>query len=824
MKYFNNVNSIEELKKEFRTLCITMHPDKGGDPSEFKTMLAEYQKLSKFIKDLTGRAEAEAEAEAEARRQAEEWRKEEEEERKRKEEEARKAAEAMRPVIAKWSAILERVPELEKYRKPSAAYIAAVKRNIKAVFAHYFHGVKVSVTLNNELWKEKAVITWTDGPTVAEVEDLEEFNHFIATEHVCDPYADYGDDVEVTYNKTWRQAFGEIAAQHFEFSREFSEMGKAEILNKIAEILPQFAGVDVRKGVADVSRKDTARLIKFFGFAYDYKKNWVDMTEEEKDTAMKFEHDHAEGIQDCQRVESSNYYGGATPLRCVVDLFRQYYTISAETTQAAKEAAEAPKFTPTHNATYKAIIKALGGNAFASSIDGKEWDERKPITPAEAAELLAKGVRVDLVKFWDYDNERKASGVTAGGRKSQEKRAAKFAAVGFTCPIIGNYNNVYFTGVSADVLEELRKDAEQVEEQRKAWEAAQKDGKTQHTAKAAEKAETTAEDTEAPAEGLELVEIAGGVAVVGDQRTTYRNRKQIKAHGARWNKDAQQWQGTTPEAVESLRRWFGVSEPEAGADTQTATENQEQPHTAQEQPETDTQTESGQDTTQAAEEASGMETATRFATLFADLVQLIEEVGKASRDTEKKAGQAKERAEQQANRQAEADQLRKDIATMSEKLAAMSDALRTMSERLAALEAETAAPQADGSTGEAGTHEPGQQPQERPERGTGCPDTLGMLKAAAEDVQRLTEDNNHTAAVLAQLYVLSAVGLRVRHLIAQLKAIEEAHKGRGYILQEEQEKRRQIEKEAEKRAALFLTPEEFWTLYGYTPGTTAKAA
>ena len=66
-------------------------------------------------------------------------------------------------------------------------------------------------------------------------------------------------------------------------------------------------------------------------------------------------------------------------------------------------------------------------------------------------------------------------------------------------------------------------------------------------------------DTDAPADGLQLVEIAEGVAVIGDSRTTYRNRKQIKAHGARWNKAAQQWQASEPEAVASLREWFGVN-------------------------------------------------------------------------------------------------------------------------------------------------------------------------------------------------------------------------------------------------------------------------
>lgn len=78
--------------------------------------------------------------------------------------------------------------------------------------------------------------------------------------------------------------------------------------------------------------------------------------------------------------------------------------------------------------------------------------------------------------------------------------------------------------------------------------------------------ERTTEDKatdSAPAEGLELQDIANGVAIIGDSRTTYRNRKEIKTHGATWNKEAQQWQATTPEAVESVRGWFAMREPVA---------------------------------------------------------------------------------------------------------------------------------------------------------------------------------------------------------------------------------------------------------------------
>ena len=75
---------------------------------------------------------------------------------------------------------------------------------------------------------------------------------------------------------------------------------------------------------------------------------------------------------------------------------------------------------------------------------------------------------------------------------------------------------------------------------------------------------------EKPAAGLQLVNIAGGgVAVTGDSRATYKARKEIKSHGATWNKAAKQWEAHDPAAVASLREWFGVTvqdaTPEASA-------------------------------------------------------------------------------------------------------------------------------------------------------------------------------------------------------------------------------------------------------------------
>jgi len=47
--FFKNIETVEELKKEFRKLAIKLHPDKeGGNEEQFKMMKAEYEKLLAF--------------------------------------------------------------------------------------------------------------------------------------------------------------------------------------------------------------------------------------------------------------------------------------------------------------------------------------------------------------------------------------------------------------------------------------------------------------------------------------------------------------------------------------------------------------------------------------------------------------------------------------------------------------------------------------------------------------------------------------------------------------------------------------------------------
>ena len=821
MKYFKNITTAEEIKKQFRAYCVSMHPDKGGDPEEFKKMMAEYNDILKNFEQAKKRAEEEEEA----RKEAEEARKEAEEERKRQEEEEREAAKKMRPIIEKWAGILEAVPNKPGAVRDAAEYLAAVKRNIKAIFNKYFPGVKVSVLVNNKFWSAKTEIKWTDGPSVREVEAIKELKYFISTKHVSDPYSDYGDDVEIIYNKAWRKTYGEVNAQSFNFTRELSDLGKAEIFAKIAELLPQFAGLDPKKGEAVVIFQDVCKLRDFFhiDFNSDY-----------------------ENRETCERLESSYFYDKITPLSSVFKVFRSLYTMSRETTEAAQKAAKTPKFTAKHNATYNAILKALGANVFCMPVDDSFHYE--DISIYKAAETVAKGEKVYLGKPSMYDGEKCIYGVNGGGAKVQQKRAEKFAVVGVTISCYGrnSYRDVEVLQFAVNVLAELRKDAEEVEKQRKAWEEEQKNGK--QTARKADRSQKAAKNekaaegvdmTAAPAEGLELVEIAEGVAVVGDQHTTYRNRKQIKAHGARWNKEAQQWQATTPEAVASLREWFGM------------TEQDETAQTAQNDAQSEESTEAAADTEDvAAEPQSAADTAAVAATceqveavgaLASALSFLLNTVISASKEAKAAADQAAASAaeatahdaaaEREQKRKETAAILREQIKKVSEQVANLAGTLSQMQERLNALESgqdaseeateepQTGATAQDGATTQQQNETTAQS---RPKNGGGSGVDLSMLRAAAEDVERLTYANEHGRAALAELYALCACGVDVRDLIDELRELNTSEALGNKPATEIWAKHSQIRRAARNRAKVVLSADELRTLYTWDEGTEAN--
>lgn len=694
MKYFNNITTAEEIKKQFRAYCVSMHPDKGGDPEEFKQMMAEYDGIIKNFEQAKKRAEEEEEARKKA------------EERKRKEEEeARKAAEALREVIAKWSGKLKTVkPASGWIAKPSADYLAAVKYNIKQILNNYFPGVDFKISLKSKTWSASAEIFWTDGPTTQQVEEVEELNLFISHYHICDPYEDYGHDEEMKSTRAWRNQYGQISAGRFEFTRTFSDLGKAEVMAKIYEALPQFEGMTNKSDSASISFDDTFRLCQLLGFHHkETGKAWADLSEEEKEKRRaQDEHFEAQRKIIYDLESSRSWYNKKTSLGFVIDAFLKVYTISEETTRSAAEVAAAPVFEAKHGATWQAIKKALGANVFCVSENGSY--HYREISINEAAEMVEKGEKVYLGKPSMYDGERCIYGVNGGGAKVQQKRADKFAAVGIQISCYGrnSYKDVEILQFAANVLAELRKDAEEVEKQCKQWEEEQKNGK--HTAhKAARnheaaKNEKTAEGvdmTAAPAEGLELVEIADGVAVVGNQRTTYKNRKQIKAHGARWNKDAQQWQATTAEAVASLREWFGMTEPgetEAATTAQNSAQSEERTEAVEDTKDAATEPQSASDTAESADTCEQVEAVGALASALSFLLNAVISASKEAKAAADQAATAAKAtahdaaAEREQKRKEAAAILREQIAKVSEQVANLSGTLSQMLERLNILE------------------------------------------------------------------------------------------------------------------------------------------
>lgn len=795
MKYFNNISTAEELKKQFRAYCVSMHPDKGGDPEEFKDMMAEYNGIIKNFE----RAKEEAKAEEEARQAAEKARKEAEERKRKEEEEERKAAEALREVIAKWSGKLKTVkPASGWINKPSADYLAAVKYNIKQILNKYFPGVDFKISLKNKTWSASAKIFWIDGPTTQQVEEVEELKLFISHYHTCSPYEDYGHDEEMKSTRAWRDQYGQISADRFKFTRTFSDLGKAEVMAKIYEALPQFAGMTKKSDSAAVSFDDAFRLCQFLGFCHkETGKAWADLSEEEKEKRRA----HDELFEAQQKIiynleSSKSWYNEKTSLGSVIDAFLKVYTISEETTKAAAEAAAAPVFEPKHGTTWQAIKKALGANVFCMSEDGSY--HYKEVSINEAAEMVAKGETVYLGKPAMYDGERCIYGVNGGGAKVQQKRADKFAAVGIqiSCYMYNSYKDVEILQLAANVLSELRKDAEEVEKQRKQWEEEQKNGKqaahkadrSQKAAKS-EKAAEGVDMTAAPAEGLELVEIAGGVAVVGDQHTTYKNRKQIKAHGARWNKEAQQWQATTPEAVAALREWFGMTEQdetetvEDGAQSEESTEDvAAEQQTAADEPEADETTAADAETCEQVEAVGVLASALSF--LVGAIVSATEKANEALKKAAAEAAEAAANfeAEHRAEERKEAAAiLREQIKKVSEQVANLSDTLAQMLERLNALESgqdvseeATAEPQTGETAQDGATAQQGEETaQSRQKSGSGSGVSLSMLRAAAEDAQRLTMAGEYKRAALAELYALCACSVDVLDLIDRIKAMSE---------------------------------------------------
>ena len=50
-KYFDNINTLEELRKQYKDLLRIHHPDNGGNVADMQDINAEYDRLFRILKD-----------------------------------------------------------------------------------------------------------------------------------------------------------------------------------------------------------------------------------------------------------------------------------------------------------------------------------------------------------------------------------------------------------------------------------------------------------------------------------------------------------------------------------------------------------------------------------------------------------------------------------------------------------------------------------------------------------------------------------------------------------------------------------------------------
>lgn len=518
----------------------------------------------KFARDYIQKhaAETEAKRREKAEEEAREAKRREEEARRREEEERqeaeriRKAQEETRRKVAEWADRLERIPESvagkkRAYdfadKKAAAAYVAATKRNIKAVINYYFPGLDVKVTISGEIYKEKFIISWVDGPTEDEICSISELDLFVSSYYASDPYADYGSYHTRQESAPWREAYGGSLGDCTDYS--------------------------TARTLSDEGSEQAARIASEYFQDYDPAKMFYN---NEQFTATWGEW--------CKFAEAFNIKNS---FRCWENLVRQYGCRGDEHTGTiyynslneyfktyikveVKKAEKAPAFAPKYGANYKAIKKALAGNDFCTAqfIEKKNETDWQPVDIFAA--LLDGLTGVYICKPYEYRSGKHWSRLYSSSYTIAKNRREKFAALGIELE-----NAEKIKSISAELRAALIRERADIENQRKAWEAEQEAGKKakesrkddqQANTKAKHQESTTANENEpqevtkvaeAPAEGLQLIETGEGVAVVADDwKTTYFNKKAIKGHGCHWNKDAKRWEATDPADVLKVRAWF----------------------------------------------------------------------------------------------------------------------------------------------------------------------------------------------------------------------------------------------------------------------------
>ena len=605
MKYFvNSPYTAETLKKEFRELSKKLHPDTGGNADDFKEMLNEYEETARNLSGTREHA-AQERAAQEARQRAEERRREEEKERReweaeqarqraewerqRKEEEERKAK--ARPLYEarckKWAHLMEDLGpyyEAEKkahdshgwrspeYKAAESATRAARRRNLLKMAKTAFPGVKFGLTYDNG-WGGGYTITWTDGPSVQEFEDATDFDLFVKYWDTFDGMTDCA-DIEHAMFTDFAEKYNGLSGR-VEYKRTISEANR----QKIEEVLIKYR--------PDLGKNDDEETRARY-----HCDRWDDIKvslepDELRDIFRLFCADF-DAVSDHDKMK---YRYTCYSLKTWVSFLADFFAFKTDDQKKTEKAAGPAEFAPRYGAALRMLHK-LTGVTLGEPKEGQEKvvffyvDDKKKthlLSILEAVERLERGEAVAFgTTHTGVDGEIWAWGVYNGGYKTQKARADKFAAQGYTIKGAGylsTHGRVNIDGITPDTAAAIRADLADIERQRaefekgetakaekatkkahKAEKSADPDDTKADTQKPASESENAADGvdlTKAPAEGLRLEEIPGGVAVVADDwKTTYFNKRYIKAHGAHWNKQAKRWEATDPADVLRLRAWF----------------------------------------------------------------------------------------------------------------------------------------------------------------------------------------------------------------------------------------------------------------------------
>lgn len=823
MKYFNNISTAEELKKQFRAYCVSMHPDKGGDPEEFKAMMAEYQAAMK---------------------NAGAWTKDEE-----------KEAEGIRRgsvIVCIWGPSGE-----TKY-----VVLSVHGEDIKTVrlFGHDFKSLEDIDYIMSDEYETK--------------ESFRTFGKYDRIERLSKKFGCglYWDDVtNKTYTEqeianleriagnfdTWAQNWEADKEEKERIAQEKADREEAAIIAQwsgiLEELPPTFKGKtgaewynlsrEERKAQEKAERSANAKRLAAFKrnikavFNYFWPGVKVTVSDNQKYfDGSKITWEDGPLVEEVKTCEAFYYFTS------------KYY--------------ESDPYADYGHYVYKKYMcrfRELFGSFSDSSITFKRTFSKESM--AKVRQIIAENFPQAEERRAAHEKDEKENldfVFTTEGMNTDAQKLKKLC--GFVYPKPEDFNdteagkNAYYEAsrnyqnFSSEILNCTRYDGkmnynilleflcerykledEQTKKQTKKKAKADRSEKAAKSEKAAEGVDMTA----APAEGLELVEIAGGVAVVGDQRTTYKNRKQIKAHGATWNKEAQQWQATTAEAVASLREWFGMTEQSAA---ETAQDDAQQDETAETVENAEEATEKQQSAADA-ETCEQVEAVGVLASALSFLVgAIVSATEKANEALKKAAASAAEaaatfEAEHRTEERKEAAAiLREQIKKVSGQVASLSDTLAQMQERLNALESgqdvsEEAAeePQTDVTAKNgATTAQPDEETaQSRPKGGSGSGVSLDMLRTAAEDAERLTKENRHGDAVLSELYTLCACGVNVRDIIDEVRGLNTSETLGREPAEAIRAKRSEFRRSARNRAKVVLGAEEFRTLYTWDEGTEA---